>query len=348
MPFLQNVWYLSGWAHELADDALLARTIANVPLVFYRTEAGELAALFDRCPHRFAPLSIGRKQGNAIACGYHGLTFDASGACVHNPHGPVSRALCVQSYRCIERHEAIWVWLGDQSLADPALIPDMAFIDAAPKHAKSQGHIYAAANYLLGVDNIMDLSHVDFLHPTTLGGGALTRSKGKVSQDARTVTIDWEIQNDVAPPAMAMNFADPTAPSDVWTYVTWHPPGVLLLRAGAAPSHGPRSAGVDTMNVHCMTPETETTTHYFFGNTRNFKTDDATFNAMITEKLAVGVFQGEDKPMFEAQQRRIGTQDFFAMKPILLNIDAGSVAVRRKIEQMLAAEAHAPANRSTG
>jgi phenylpropionate dioxygenase-like ring-hydroxylating dioxygenase large terminal subunit len=121
MAFVQNVWYPAAWADELGPTTLLARTIVGTPTVMFRTEQAGPAALLDRCPHRFAPLSRGRKQADGVACGYHGLAFNAAGVCIHNPHGPITRALAVNAYPCVERHEAIWLWPGDPDRADPAL-----------------------------------------------------------------------------------------------------------------------------------------------------------------------------------------------------------------------------------
>src|ERR1700679_24144 len=94
--YLRNNWYQAAWASELSD-APLARTLLDEPIVFFRTGAG-IAALQDRCPHRFAPLSAGRFQGGTVRCGYHGLTFDGSGRCVHNPYGPITEPMKVRSY----------------------------------------------------------------------------------------------------------------------------------------------------------------------------------------------------------------------------------------------------------
>jgi phenylpropionate dioxygenase-like ring-hydroxylating dioxygenase large terminal subunit len=337
MSFLQNVWYQAGWGDELEATNLLARTIAGIPIVLFRTEGGDVGALLDRCPHRFAPLSLGRKHAGGIACGYHGLAFSAAGACVHNPHGPVSRALSVSAYRCLERHDMIWVWLGDAERADPALIPDLSFIDRSPATAKSHGYLPTAADYRLGMDNIMDLSHVDYLHPNTLGGGALTKAKATVTHDGATVQVAWRIDNHVAPPAFAEHFPDPGAPAEVWSIVKWHAPSVMVLEAGGAPMGRPRSEGVNSFSLHVMTPETERTTHYFFVNTRTFKLDDGAYNQGLHAFLYT-IFSDDDKPMLEAQQRRIGERDFWDLKPALLSIDAGAVAVRRKLEDLIEKE----------
>jgi phenylpropionate dioxygenase-like ring-hydroxylating dioxygenase large terminal subunit len=337
MTFLRNTWYPAARADELEPTALLARTIAGTPVVTFRSEKEGVAALLDRCPHRFAPLSRGRKQADGIACGYHGLAFNAAGTCIHNPHGPITRALTVSAYPCVERYEAIWLWLGDRERADPALIPDLSFIDRSPATAKSHGYLPTAADYRLGIDNIMDLSHVDYLHPNTLGGGALTRAKATITQDETSISLAWLVNGHVAPPAFAPHLPDPTGPADVWATVTWYAPGVMVLETGAAPAGRPRSEGMNSFSLHAMTPETNHSTHYLFANTRTFQLHDAEFNEVL-RALVFGIFSGDDKPMLEAQQNRIGSHDFWDLKPALLSIDGGAVAARRRLDQLIARE----------
>ena len=120
---------MAGWADELQPGRLLARTVTGRPLLIYRADSGAAFCLLDRCPHRFAPLSMGRLEGASVRCNYHGMRFDGSGACVENPHGAVVSALRVASFPLVERHEILWVWLGEAAAADPRLIPDLSFID---------------------------------------------------------------------------------------------------------------------------------------------------------------------------------------------------------------------------
>lgn len=117
--YLRNGWYASGWADELQPGRMLARTVTDRPLLIYRAESGAAFCLFDRCPHRFAPLSRGKLEGESVRCNYHGMRFGGSGACVENPHGAVVSALRVASFPLVERHEILWVWLGEGGAADP-------------------------------------------------------------------------------------------------------------------------------------------------------------------------------------------------------------------------------------
>lgn len=337
MGFLRQRWYLAAWADELAVEGRLSRTLLNEPLLIWRANDGTLSALADRCPHRSAPLSLGHCNGVSIRCGYHGLRFDPSGACIENPHGAITSALAVPSFPMVERHHGLWIWMGDRDDADPALIPDLWFVDAATEHSWSKGYMHTAAGHKLLEDNILDLSHADYLHPDTLGGGALTRTKARIDEQSQTIFVEWLATNERPMPVFAQLMPDPEALADIWTSVQWHPNGVMILRAGATPTGMPRESGLDSWNAHVMTPETATTTHYFYCNCRQYLTDDAVFNAAIAASLRAA-FETEDKPMIEAQQRRLGDRELFDLKPALLPIDAASTRVRRIFDRLLAAE----------
>jgi len=337
MTFLCNCWYFAAWADELGEGTPLPRRIIGEAILFWR-HGRALHAVADSCPHRLAPLHMGQIEGETIRCGYHGLEFSgATGRCTLNPHGAITGALTIRAYPCVERHGIIWVWTGEAERADPTAIPDMGFIDRAAEHAFSKGYMHTAANHKLLEDNILDLSHADYLHPHTLGGGSITKTRAHVEERGDTVFVQWLSSGEPAIPIFRCEMPDPDMATDMWTEVLWHPDGVMLLRVGATPEGKPREDGVDTWNAHIMTPETEGTTHYFYCNSRTYRTDDAAFNAAMAAGLRQA-FETEDKPMIEAQQRALGTTDLFDRKPALLSIDNGSTRARRIHARLLAEE----------
>jgi len=342
MAYLRNAWYVAGFADELAaPQALLARTLLDEPLVFFRTGTGEIRALTDRCPHRFGPLSMGQLQADgSLQCPYHGLRFDSSGACTHNPHGDGSlpKAAKVQAHAALARHGLIWWWAGPAEQADAALIPDYSFAPRAHPDASIRGYMPTQCDYQLLADNILDLTHADYLHGSALGSGALTRTQPSVADhDARSMTITWLSNGDKAPPAFDMHLAQQGQPTDQWTEVTWTAPSNLLLHVGATLHGQPREAGVDSFNLHLATPETTGRCHYWYWSTRTMAIDPQS-NAFI-RGLVTNAFSNEDKPMLEAQQRRIGSADFWSLKPVLLPGDVGAVRARRKLTALIEAEA---------
>jgi phenylpropionate dioxygenase-like ring-hydroxylating dioxygenase large terminal subunit len=337
IQFLRNVWYLGCWVDEVQETGMLARTIAGEPLLFLADGAGGISVLRDACPHRFAPLSLGTCEQGIVRCAYHGLAFDAAGDCVDNPHGPIVKALSVKRYPSIARHAAVWVWLGEQ-FADPTAIPDFGFIDRTPPEARVTGYLHNTADYRLMIDNIMDLTHADYIHASTLGGGINTRAKAKVSEDENSVTIEWTAENDRLAPLHAQFVTNSDAMGDFLNRVTWFAPGNMLQRIMLANPGEMATAPVDSMTCHVMTREGPHSTHYFFCHTSDGVTANPAIAPVVLETL-VGAFSGEDAPMLRAQDRRIGDADFCSLGPALLPSDKGAVMVRRALESRIASEA---------
>jgi vanillate O-demethylase monooxygenase subunit len=340
MKYLRNAWYVAGFADEIPAGGMFARTLLGMPVVFFRGTDGVLAALEDRCPHRFAPLSKGIvcDGGLSIQCPYHGLRFNREGACVLNPHASVlPKAARVSSFAVREKDRLIWLWAGTAETADDSLIPDFAHVTSAPMDATIRGHLPTRCHYELLVDNILDLTHADFLHAGTLGSGAIARTRAKVTDlSPRSARITWISRGDRAPHALDMHLRQQEQPTDQWTEVTWHAPGYMLLEVGATLQDESKDAGVNTFNLHLATPESDELTHYWYWSTRNFAISPEA-NAAIT-RIVEFAFSQQDKPILEAQQRNLGGSDFWALKPVLLPSDAGAVRVRRKLAALMAAE----------
>lgn len=343
MAFLRNVWYAAGWADEIAAGQMLARQICNEPIVLYRDEEGAPHALFDRCPHRFAPLSMGKlcDGGRSIQCGYHGLRFGVDGRCNHNPHGDgrIPVAAAVKSYPAVERWSLMWIWLGEPDRADPALIPSFPFLDTSEWYVgKAQMEI--DANYMLESDNILDLSHIEYLHPGSLGAGQSGEGKTTVTQEGNTVWSRRFIRNEILPPFLYQATGLPDqAPCDRWLDVRWDAPSYMYLQADIAPAGTPREQGILTPQVHLFTPASDGKTCYFYALALPKALGDWASEAAQRNVAGLrGPFLHEDKPMVEAQQRAIGNRSFWDMNPVLLDVDAPAVRARRVLEQMLAAE----------
>lgn len=336
--YLKQLWYAAWWADELKVGELSPRTIAEEPILFWREETGKLSAILDRCPHRSAPLSLGQRIEGGVRCGYHGIAFNGEGQCIDNPHGPIVSALRTRSYPVVERHKIAWIWMGAADQADPSLIPDLGYADRAPETAYSRGFLPTMAGHQLISDNILDLTHADYLHASTLGGGSITRAKAVIKERPDgTVFVEWPAYGEVALPFFQAELPDPDMLTDMWTSVLWHPNGVMTLRFGATPAGRPREEGIDTWSAHIVTPEGPRSTHYFYFNTREFRVDDGDYNAAFANGLR-HVFTTEDKPMIEAQQRRLGDADLFDGNPVLLPTDAASTRARRVYARLLKAE----------
>jgi phenylpropionate dioxygenase-like ring-hydroxylating dioxygenase large terminal subunit len=169
--WIRNAWYVAAWSHEVANEGLLARTIMNDPLVLYRIGNGSVVAMEDRCCHRLAPLSLGRREGDDLRCMYHGLKFGPDGRCNEIPgQTTIPAKAVVRGYPVVERGSWIWVWMGEAARADVSQIPE-TIATTDPDWNIQTGCLDYAANYQLINDNLLDLSHLAFVHEKTLGKG---------------------------------------------------------------------------------------------------------------------------------------------------------------------------------
>jgi phenylpropionate dioxygenase-like ring-hydroxylating dioxygenase large terminal subunit len=342
--FVRNAWYVAAWGEEVKKGELLARTILGEPVVMFRRQDGSIAALEDRCPHRFAPLSMGHVlPGDRVQCPYHGLEFGTDGACVHNPHGThniPSRAR-VASYTIVERHMAAWIWMGDKP-ADPARIPNFSVLDNVPElHVMPLDKISVKANYELVVDNLLDVSHTSYLHDGLLGNKETVESDTPVTVDGDDVIVDRYSPN-ATPPGMFAQFW-PGHPSriDKFSSTRWMAPCYLTLFTGICAPGAPKESGTGYHGIHMLTPEEHDSTHYFFTAVRwNVMTDDET-NRVLRDKVAKlrrFAFEEQDGPVIERQQIILNKASR-RLDPVILSVDVGPVRYKRVLERMLAAEA---------
>lgn len=334
MSFLRNAWYVAAWAEELKPGAMLHRRLLDEPVLMFRDSNDRVQALSDRCPHRFAPLHLGTLNGDTIQCRYHGLMFNGRGECVHNPHGEIPRAARVHSYPLVERYSMLWIWMGDSVRADASLIPDFSFQDPELFFVGKR-YLAVQSSYLLEIENIMDLSHIQFLHPTTLGSGDVAKGRYESTQEGGFVwskrLTDGEVMVDHLCDAMGVPRG---VPIDRWMEVRWSAPANMVIFAGAVPSGRPRSDGRDTPTSHCFTPATANTTHYWFSISfpKSMGKDAARMAEEQIEWLKMP-FETEDLPMLEAQNRNM--QGLESFRPILLAGDAAGVRARRVLDQLI-------------
>jgi vanillate O-demethylase monooxygenase subunit len=337
MAFLRNAWYVAAWADEVGRN-LLPRRILDEPVVLYRLGNGGAVALQDRCPHRFAPLHMGRLVEDSIECGYHGLRFGCSGKCTFNPHGTglIPPKAVVRSYPLVERYRLLWIWMGDPQRADAAAIPEFDFL-SDPQFQNVKGYTLAEGHYELMTDNIMDLGHIEFLHPGLLGSEAVRKAHSEIIQKENTVHSNRLTSDEVLPPVLQVWYEAGERPVQRWLNVRWDPAASMKLTVGVLPVGEPRESAHESQGCHLMTPATETTTHYFWAQGRNWGTPDPKMDALRLDSLRKA-FDTQDKPMIEAVQRNMGTTDLDSLAPVMLSTDGGPVRARRVLKKLIAEE----------
>lgn len=337
--FLQNCWYVAALDHELIDGRLLSRMLLGQHVLLFRGESGRLFALNDRCPHRGALLSKGRREGDAVRCMYHGIKFDGSGKCVQIPgQDMIPPKVRVPGYPLVQRGPFIWVWMGDPALADPALIVDLPYLEDS-QWKGIPAYLHYDANYLLIVDNLSDFAHLAFVHTKTLGGSeeyAFVTKPTVIERLANGFRVErWHKNSDV-PPFHRKVVRDKTTKVDRRNIATMQIPGIFMMETLFAPAgQDPRGPGTqEYRNCQFMTPETERSTHFFWSYLNNFEGADSTVSHSLLNSLIEGFM--EDKAIIERQQITLEEDPSFQMLAILA--DAPLVHFRRVLDKLLEAE----------
>jgi len=333
--FVRNAWYVGAWDHEVTRS-MKRRVLLDDPVVFFRRDDGTPVALEDRCCHRQAPLSMGKLAGNIVTCPYHGLQFDSAGKCVKVPsQEKIPLNAKVKAYPVVEKNHWIWVWMGDPAKANPKLIEDFHFMDD-PAWRFGGNYLHVESNYLLLVENLLDTTHLPFLHPTTLGTDSFARSEFDVKREGDRITVSRFLMNDL-PAAFHKQMGEfPDGMKvDRWQVTHYGPPSFVRLDIGSAPvgtpiRQGERSKGVNMWNLNAITPESEKTAHYFFAQAYNFKLDQPWIADMLAKQIT-DIFM-DDMAMVRAQQKNM---DMGPGPTVSLGQDKAWVAMRGIVQRLI-------------
>lgn len=341
--FIRNCWYVAGWNDVLKGEELFACQIANEPIVIYRKADGTLVALQDRCCHRAAPLSIGRREGDHLRCLYHGLRFDETGKCVEIPgQDRIPPQARVRNFAVIERNNWIWVWLGDEAEADPDLIPPTVALDD-PSWIFRHGFMDYDANYQLVHDNLLDFSHLTYVHPDSFGVGEdWAHTRPKVTRMERSVRVERWLPGQPVPNHIRAE-TDATA-LDMWMYYDFYIPGVMVMYSESYPAgttercNGEPPIGIEpiTRDVtnQSITPMSEQRSRYCYSWAPQLKGGSPELaDGMIA--IAEMAF-GEDRDIIEAQQRSMNLAPNAVLVPTTSDTALGQF--RWILERMLKAE----------
>ncbi len=340
--FSKNAWYVAASADEVMEKTL-GRTICNEKIVFFRRASGAIAALEDFCPHRGAPLSLGFVEGENLVCGYHGLAMGSDGKTAFMPQQRVEHFPCNKAYPVAERFGYVWVWPGDSEHANTDDIPTPLWADN-PEWAVGVGMFHIDCDYRLMVDNLMDLTHENYVHRDSIGQKEIEQAPVNSYVDGDTVITSRLMENIIAPPfwqaAMKANGLDPEQPVDRWQICRFTLPSHIMIDVGVAVAgkggyDAPAEYRAGGTVIDYLTPETETSMWYFWGMARHFEVD----NEQLSDQIRINQHKifSEDLAMLEQQQQNLLRNP--GRRLLKLNIDSGGVLSRRKITKMLEQEA---------
>jgi phenylpropionate dioxygenase-like ring-hydroxylating dioxygenase large terminal subunit len=337
-------WYVAAYGREVGrrEDGgeLFSRTICGESILFWRTEAGEVTAMSDRCVHRRFPLSQSPSHlvGDTVVCGYHGFTYGSDGVCVAVPgQTRVPRTARLKAYPVVEQDGFVWVFIGDPDLAGATRIPRAPWLDSDGWTAVSGMEPLAARASLL-VDNLMDLSHETYLHGGYIGTPevAETPITTEVDDDAGIVYVSRHMDDAECPPFYAKSTGIQGRITR-WQDVEFTPPCLYKLHSRIAPvgvlpnDDGTDSDAFHVEVVYAITPETETSTHDFWAVARDFALDDEGVSDFLRESNRTVVLQ--DVAALDVLESVIaGEADGY--QELSINIDTGGLAARRLIARL--------------
>ncbi|WP_226635044.1 aromatic ring-hydroxylating dioxygenase subunit alpha [Novosphingobium profundi] len=340
---VRNRWYMAGFSSEITRQPM-ERTILGKPVALYRKEDGTPVAMYGLCPHRYFPLAKGRVRGDALVCGYHGFAFDADGKCIEVPSQNTGSGFCQPTYPIEERGPLCWIWMGDGDRCDPALIPPYSDFGL-----EQEGWRYSSENYFhlkgrsqLLVDNLLDLTHLPYVHHHIGGGGVMASPKLEESEGAslyqvlRRSKMPWD-------PFLELLFGKEAAYeglADFRIVSDFYGPELIrtsmpVITTGAENSENPSELGALWI-MHAITPETEHSTHYFGFAVRNFRHDSAELDEF--QRQSDIKIRQQDVDAIEAVEERLDAASA-VQRELLVKSDGPAVKVRRKIQAMLDAEA---------
>jgi phenylpropionate dioxygenase-like ring-hydroxylating dioxygenase large terminal subunit len=328
--FLKNSWYVAAWDREVTRRPL-ARTFLDLPVVLYRKQDGTAVALEDRCCHRQLPLSMGTVIEDCLRCGYHGLRFDPSGKCVEIPgQASIPPQAAVRAFPTLERFHWVWIWMGEPAKADSALIPNWWWADHSDWAFSRPDPIHVKCNYQLVADNVLDVTHLAYVHAGSIGAPSITEFPASVEREERLVRLTRWIR-DRPPPPLYQQAGQFAGSVDRWQIVEHVPPCFTVNFAGCSDAE----TKIELMALSAPTPETGRSTHYFFGFVRNFGLHDPAVEEICSESM-VKVFN-EDIPVLEAQQRMLELRP--GAPKVDIAVDAAPLAARRLLQAMIGRDA---------
>ena len=338
--YLRNSWYVVAWARELAEKPIGIRVL-DEPIVVFRDGEGQPAVLEDRCPHRHLPLSMGCPAAGGIRCGYHGMVFDRNGKCISVPsQSAIPPRAQVRSYPALERHDWIWAWMGDPEAADADLVPDFSML-TSPRYRAVGKTNHVLASYRLVIDNLMDLSHVGYVHQSTIGNPEMTANGRLTSQRTATGVEVLRLVPDVPPPPTYIKTGVLPAGKNIdrWQVIKFVAPCYVMIHvggkeAGKGALEGDFADGLNLWIMNAMTPETANTSHYFWASVRAHDLDCATADTLFFNQVSEAF--NEDKIVVEAQQRVLDTRP--DSWDIALRSDAGTIETRRVLQGLIELE----------
>ncbi len=334
-------WYVAGFAWEVQDKPI-ARTFLNQPVVLFRS-GDSVVALEDKCAHRHLPLSCGTLEPTGIRCGYHGLLFGGTGQCLEIPgQANIPKNACVRAYTVEVVNQIVWIWMGSTPKSKPTQPPPAHPWHDDPAYEFKGDVFHYKAPYQLIHDNLLDLSHLGYVHMRTIGGNAQIHMNAGMSVETGPDSVRVvRHMKDCAPPPTYLEAWPFTGNIDRWQEIEFRVTYFEIWTGGMDVGSGaltdPERPGFHMRGFHGITPETETSSFYFWSVSSN-KNAERPNNREAIYKATAFTFD-EDRAVIEAQHANMLR---FPDAPMVgIHVDAAPNRARRIIAKLTSASAGA-------
>lgn len=333
--FPLDMWYVAALGKEVQDKPL-GRTLLNHSIVFYRTPDGKVSALEDRCCHRNLPLSLGTIDESGIRCGYHGMLYDGTGKCIEIPgQDKIPSRARVSAYPIKEQGALIWIWFGSEGNEEPTCEPPTYDVHNDNRYHYDGDVYHYQAPYQLIHDNLLDLSHLGYVHLRTIGGDAKTHMNAEMTVEAEgdSVKVVRKMPSSTPPPTYTAAYPF-KGKVDRWQEIVFHP-SHLEIWTGAVDENtesldDPERGGFHLKGFHGVTPETEDTSFYIWTQASNPTSNQTEIMEKVIDQTALTF--DEDKVVIEAQYANM--KRFGKKRMIDIHVDVGTNRARRIIERL--------------
>lgn len=333
-----NCWWVAAFSEDVGND-LIGRWILDTPVLLYRSSAGAVVALEDRCPHRSAPLSKGKRRGDSVECIYHGFTYAADGRCVRVPSiegDPPD--ICVRAFPVVEKGPFVWIYVGDPAVMDDIDPPPAVEWWAEPAFAAERGYLNIAANYMLLKENVLDLTHFGFVHANSFKITDWVAPPKFVGGRERPGYLQ-SFKSSPLPPIFAEPLGvEPGTPYDRENYGNFVSPALQQAAVDLFdPAQSDREQPAGRFRVlHATTPIDPVNMHYFWIIARDYGTSEQEMSAF---RALTEVGFAEDEDVIEAVQAMMSTDprdrtDF----EVTVKADAPSFQARRAVQNWMKRE----------
>ena len=342
---VRNGWYVAAFANQVGRE-LVSRTILGQPVVVFRKEDGEAVAVGGRCPHRHFPLGQGCLKGDTVVCGYHGIAFGADGQCVDIPSQDFTpRTYRIPTFPLVEHGMWLFIWMGDPARADRSMLPGLEEIGFVGEGVVARPFYFheVVCRYQLLNDNLLDLTHLAFLHGTSIGTLENASTPEEISHRPGFLSSRRHSKNAPSPPVSEELGRSYTGPIDRTTGMDFYLPGFHAGIGDARYPDGHERAGdilIANRVYHAVTPSTPGSCYYFFGMSSTNEADLDQLEPYLAKVLDEDIFASVE---IEKMIRLVGEN----VPELMIKSDTNAVLARRMLQAMMdeeAADAAPPAH----